>query len=281
MSQTDVASSTEAYSTEFAAETLSIITVLMKRAGNIRRRIWVLPAALGVTTILATSFFAAKSALVVCHQLINGVRKPVSCNLGQSGKLLSVVSATGNTVHSQVAGWFTSRPEYVWSVGTSEWFWVIGISLSITVSLSISRSASRTRALVCAWILAGLTGVAVIFISNQLGLPIQVSHLLAVCWVVCIAAFEARSKMLACIAAISFFAGAGLSRHPLVLLPRLNVWIDPPSQGYIAAGIVLILGSVTLYLQTRSLSWTPWRHQIDQSNEAQDDFSLIKQAIQR
>ena len=242
MSQTDVVSSTEVYSTEFAADTLSIITALMKRAGNVRRRIWILPAAFGATTILATSFFAAKSAIVICHQVINGVPNVVSCNLGQSGKLLSVVSSTGNTVHSQVVGWFTSRPEYSWSVGTSEWFWVIGISLSVVVSLSILRSASRTRALVRTWIFAGLTGMAVILISTQLGLPIQVAHLLAICSSVCIAAFEARSKMLACIAAISFFAGAGLSRHPLVLLPRLSVWIDPPSQGYIAAGIVLILG---------------------------------------
>ncbi len=263
MSQTDVVSSTEAYSTEFAADTLSIITVLMKRAGNVRRRIWILPAAFGATTILATSFFAAKSGLVICHQLINGVPSPVSCKLGESGKILSVVGTTGNVIHSHVAGWFTSRPEYVWSVGTSEWFWVIGISLSIIVSLSILRSASRSRAPVRAWILAGLTGVAVILISNQLGLPIQVAHLLAVCSAVCIAAFEARSKMLSCIAAISFFAGAGFSRHPLVLLPRFSMWIDPPSQGYIAAGIVLLVGSVILYLQTRSLRWTPWRHHID------------------
>lgn len=279
MSQTDVVRSTEASSGEFAADTLSMIAALMKRAGNVRRRIWILPATLGATTILATSFFVAKSGLVTCHQLINGVPSQVSCKLGESGKLLSVVSATGNTVHSQVAGWFTSRPEYVWSVGTSEWFWVIGIPLSIIVSLSILCSASRTRALVRAWILAGLTGVAVILISNQLGLPIQVAHLLAVCSAVCIAAFEARSKMLAGIAAISFFAGAGLSRHPLVLLPRLSVWIDPPSQGYIAAGIVLILGSVTLYLQTRSLRWTPRRYHIDQSNQAQYDFPLIVHAI--
>lgn len=240
-----------------------MIAATMRRAQNVRRRIWVLPGALGITTVLAASFFAAKFVVVACHATVNGHPVAAVCTTNNSGKLQSILSSTGKHINGHVSGWLVTRPVYSWSIGASKWYWVVGIVLSIVGSLIVSNYARRNKRLLVGWILAGISGVIVVLVFTQFGLPIQIVHLLAVCTVVCVAAFGNQSRSLAVIAAVSFGAGAVLSLDQQLLLPSLNVWIAPPSQGYVAAGMSLILGSIILYLQTRSLNWLPWRQSVE------------------
>ena len=83
--------------------------------------------------------------------------------------------------------------------------------------------------------------------SDQLGLPSQLSHLLAVALIICIAGFAARSQTLALVAALSFFVGIALSRRSSEFFARLNIWIPPHSVSYLAAVLVLIGGAALLY----------------------------------
>lgn len=101
------------------------------------------------------------------------------------------------------------------------------------------------------YLLAAIAGCLVIAVHGMLGIPMQIAHILGITLALCIASSALRSSFLAVIAGVSFLAGAVLTRHVSDLVPFLNIWIPPPSQGYIAAGIVLILGSAVLYANTR------------------------------
>lgn len=263
VSRDEIATVRGSCSEELAADTLSMVATLMKRARNARRRIWILPGTLGVATVLAASLFADKFVVVSCHTRANARPSTVTCTPTNTGRVLAILGATGKHISGNVTGWLVSRPAYEWTIGASNWYWVAGIFLSIVGSLILSSSVRHNKSVLMCWVIAGIAGTIIVLLFAKLGLPIPIVHLLAVCTVVCVAAFGSHSKSLAAVATVSFGAGAALSLHPQYLLPSLDVWIAPPSQGYVAAGMSLILGSIILYLRTRSLAWLPWRQRVE------------------
>lgn len=240
---------------ESAADALSMITSLRRRARTLQQRVWLLPAVLGLTTILGTSLLSTRQVITSCW-LMTGTPKPISCTIVHSSSGITVLTSQGAPIHGPVTGSFTGSSASIWSFGNSPWFWLIGIVVSISLSVLCQRSVGRLRNFTVIYLLAGLTGIFVLLASVQLSLPSQLSHLLAVALIICIAGFAARCQMLALVAALSFFVGIALSRGSAEFFSRLNVWIPPHSISYLAAGLVLVIGSIFLYWQRRP-QWIP------------------------
>ena len=259
MKESSLATSRQNPRREFAADTLSMVSHIMTKARTLQQRTWLLPAALGLMTLVATPLVSAASVITGCWMRIGPNNKPASCSLSGSGKALTIISATSSSVHGQMAAWFTGKPQFTWSIGNSTLFWVAGVTLSIAVCVVFLHSSKQPTAFAVTYILAGLVGVCIILASTRLTFPSQLSHLLAVSLIICIAGFTTRSKSLELASAVSFFVGIVLSRHSQVLLPGLDILLTPVSQAYIAASVVLIVSSITLYLRARSL-WSKRRY---------------------
>ncbi len=240
---------------ESAADALSMIIALRRRARVLQQRVWLLPAVLGITTILGTSLLSTRQAITSCW-LMTGTPKPISCTIVHSSSGITVLTSQGAPIHGPVTGSFTGSSASIWSFGNSPWFWLIGIVVCISLSVLCQRSVGRLRNFTAIYLLAGLTGIFVLLASVQLSLPSQLSHLLAVALIICIAGFAARSQMLALVAALSFFVGIALSRGSAEIFSRLNIWIPSHSISYLAAGLVLVIGSIFLYWQRRP-KWIP------------------------
>lgn len=232
---------------EAAPETLELITRITNLARNIQQRVWVLPLTLGLTAILATSFFS-KAQSIRCWRLVGAVAKPVACTTTHAG---SIAIPEVLPAHLVASFTFVGTPDFTWHPGMSPWFWISGTVLAVSVSLALVHRANRSRMLFATYLLAAIAGCLVIAVHGMLGIPMQIAHILGITLALCIASSALRSSFLAVIAGVSFLAGAVLTRHVSDLVPFLNIWIPPPSQGYIAAGIVLILGSAVLYANTR------------------------------
>ena len=250
MSELDVVTPIKDLPEESAADALSMIVFLARRARNLQQRVWLLPAALGITTILGTSLLSTKQVITSCW-LMTGTPKPISCTIVHSGSGITVLTSQGAPIHGPVTGSFTGRSAAIWSIGHSPWFWVIGIVASVSLSVLCQRSVGRLRTFTVIYLLAGLIGIFVLLASAQLSMPSQVSHLLAVALIICIAGFAARSQALALVAALSFFVGIALSRRSAEFFAQLNIWIPPHSISYLAAGLVLVTGSMVLYWRRR------------------------------
>ncbi len=235
---------------ESAASTLSMITSIRKRARTLQQRTWLLPAALGIITILGTPLLSTRQVITSCW-LMTGTPKPISCVINHSGTGITAITPQGVPIHGPVSISFAGRFPVIWHIGNSPWFWVVGIVASVSLSVLFQRSSGRLRTFTITYLLAGLIGVFVLLASDQLGLPSQLSHLLAVALIICIAGFAARSQSLALVAALSFFVGIALSRRSSEFLARLNIWIPPHSISCLAAGLVLIGGAGLLYCRRR------------------------------
>ncbi len=234
-------------SEETAPETLALITRITNLARNIQQRVWVLPLTLGLTAILATSFFS-KAQSMQCWRMVNAMAQPVACTTTHAGSIFipEVLPA-----HVATSFTFVGTPDFTWHPGTSAWFWISGTVLAVSVSFALVHRANRSRMLCATYLFAAFAGCTVIALHGILGIPMQIAHILGIALALCIASFALRSSFLAAIAGMSFLAGAVLTRHVSDLVPFLNIWIPPPSQGYIVVGIVLILGSAVLYAKTR------------------------------
>ena len=232
-----------------AADTLTMITSLRRRARILQQRIWLLPAALGVMTILGTPLLNTKQVIQSCW-LMTGTPKPITCIVSHSGKNIIALTSLGTPIRGPIS--FTGRFPVIWSIGNSTWFWLIGIAASILLSILFQRSSSRLPTFALTYLMAGFVGISVILTSGRMGLSNQLSHLLAVALIICVAAFASRSKILALLAGLSFFLGIALSRRSSELFARLNVWIPPHSISYVAAGLTLVAGAVLLYMRIRS-----------------------------
>lgn len=250
MTESDVLTLVDNYGEESAADTLSMITLLRRRARILQQRIWLLPAALGILTILGTPLLSTKQVIQSCW-LMTGTPKAISCTIVHSSAGITVLTSQGASIHGPVTGSFAERSAVIWSIGNSPWFWVIGIISSVLLSILCQRSRGQLRTFTATYLLAGLVGVFVLLASDQLGLPSQLSHLLAVAVVICIAGFAARSQTLALFAGLSFFVGIALSRRSSEFFSRLNIWIPPHSISYLAAGLVLVAGAALLYKRRR------------------------------
>ncbi len=235
---------------ESAADALSMITSLRRRARTLQQRIWLLPAALGIITILGTPLLSTRQVITSCWLMI-GTPKPISCVINHSGTGITALTSQGVPIHGPVSISLAGRFPVIWHIGNSPWFWVIGIVASVSLSVLFQRSSGRLRTFTITYLLAGLIGVLVLLASDQLGLPSQLSHLLAVALIICIAGFAAHSQSLALVAALSFFVGVALSRRSSEFFARLNIWIPPHSVSYLAAGMVLIGGAALLYWRRR------------------------------
>ena len=231
---------------ESAADTLSLIVSLGKRARNLQQRVWLLPVALGVTTILGTTLLSATPRVSSCSEM-TVTHRVVSCSIGHAGTGLTVATQQAGSIRGPVAISLGATSPVLWSIGNSPWFWLIGIAASVLLSVLCQRSFSRLRAFTVTYLLAGLIGVFVLLGSTQLNLPSRVSHLLAISLIICIAGFAARSQALALVAALSFFIGLAVSRQSADLFAQLNILIPPRSVAYLMAGLVLIIGSGTIY----------------------------------
>ena len=240
----------QASSGESASDALAVIALVSSRARDIQKRVWLLPLALGVTAILAASFYS-KAFTLRCWENAGGISKAVSCTPTYSGV---TVIPTGILPRPGSTYTFVGKPRFEWSLGTSPWFWVIGIMLSVLLSLAVLKPRKRTTKIYVTHALAIPTGSSVILLRSQLGLPTQIACLLGVCITCCVIALALHSRWLAAVAFMSFFAGAILTRNSFLLVPHLNIWLAPPSQGYVAAGIVLICGSAVLSVRTTRLT---------------------------
>ncbi len=185
---------------------------------------------------------------------MTGTPKPISCVINHSGTGITVLTSQSAPIHGPVSGSFTGRSAAIWSIGHSPWFWVIGVVASVSLSVLCQHSSGRLRNFTVIYLLAGLIGIFVLLASAQLSLPSQLSHLLAVALIICIAGFAARSQALALVAALSFFVGIALSRRSAEFFAQLNIWIPPHSISYLAAGLVLVTGSMVLYWRRRPQS---------------------------
>jgi len=250
VSELDVVTPIEDLREESAADALSMIVFLARRARNLQQRVWLLPAALGITTIMGTSLLSTRQVATSCW-LMTGTPKPISCVINHSGTGITALTLQGVPIHGPVSISFAGRFPVIWQIGNSPWFWAIGIVASVSLSVLFQRSSGRLRTFTITYLLAGLIGVFVLLASDQLGLPSQLSHLFAVALIICIAGFAARSQSLAMVAALSFFVGIALSRRSSEFLARLNIWIPPHSVSYLAAGLVLIGGAALLYWRRR------------------------------
>ncbi|MDA8271398.1 MAG: hypothetical protein M0Z39_08330 [Actinomycetota bacterium] len=250
MSDLDVVTPMEDLPEESAADALSMITFLAKRARTLQQRVWLLPTALGITTILGTPLLSTRQASTSCW-LMTGTPKAISCTIVHSGAGIKVLTSQGVPVHGPVTGSFIGRSAAIWSIGNLPWFWVIGVAASVLLSVLCQRSIGRLRTFTVTYLIAGLIGIFVLLASDQLGLPSQVFHLLAIALIICIAGFAARSQALALVAALSFFVGIALSRRSSEFFAQLNIWIPPHSISYLAAGLVLVIGSMILYWRRR------------------------------
>ena len=235
---------------ESAADALSMIAFLRRRARNLQQRVWLLPAALGIITILGTPLLSTRQVITSCWLMIR-TPKPISCVINHSGTGITALTSQGVPIHGTVSISLAGRFPVIWHIGNSPWFWVIGIVVSVSLSVLFQRSGGRLRTFTITYLLAGLIGVFVLLASDQLGLPSQLSHLLAVALIICIAGLAARSQSLALVAALSFFVGIALSRRSSEFFARLNIWIPPHSVSYLAAGLVLIGGAALLYWRRR------------------------------
>lgn len=241
-----------------ATDTLSMIALLRKRSRNLRQRVWLLPAALGVTMLLATSLLSTSSVITSCWMTVFGTPKHFRCTVGHSGTALNLVTPTGNLANGQVAGWLTGRPQFAWSVGNTPWFWVIGILASVSLAIISQHSAGRSRKFTITCLFAGLIGILALLTSAKLGLPPQMSHLLAVSVIVCIVGVAADNESFALIAALSFFVGIAVSRQAIVPIPQLGVSVPMHSAAYLGAGLTLISGSMVLFWRIRVRSIPFW-----------------------
>ena len=140
----------------------------------------------------------------------------------------------------------------VWSVGKAFWYWFSGIAVSILVAILFQRKLGKRPLFTVTYLAAGLLGVFVLIASSHLSMPIGLTHYLGISVVVCVASLAARSRALASIAALSFFAGLALSRQSAERLPGLSLYIPGHSLSYGIAGMVLITASVALYLTRKS-----------------------------
>ncbi len=250
MTESDVLTLIDNYGEESATDTLSMITSLRRRARNLQQRIWLLPAALGILTILGTPLLSTKQVIQSCW-LMTGTPKPITCIVSHSGKNIIALTSQGVPIRGPISISFSGKFPVIWSIGNSPWFWVIGIVASVLLSILCQRSGVRRRTFTLTYLLAGLIGIFVLLASDQVGLTNQLSHLLAVALIICIAGFAARSQMLALFAGLSFFLGIALSRRSSEFLTRLNIWIPPHSISYMAAGLVLVAGAALLYKRRR------------------------------
>ena len=235
---------------ESAAEALTMIALLRRRARILQQRIWLLPAALGILTILGTPLLSTKQVIQSCW-LMTGTPKPITCIVSHSGTNIIALTSQGVPIRGPISISFSGKFPVIWSIGNSPWFWLIGIISSVLLSILCQRSRGRLRTFTVTYLLAGLVGVFVLLASGQLGLPSQLSHLLAVAVIICIAGFAARSQTLALFAGLSFFVGIALSRRSSEFFSRLNIWIPPHSISYLAAGLVLVAGAALLYKRRR------------------------------
>lgn len=258
MSESDVVIPTKDSIEDSAASTLSMITSLRRQARNLQQRVWLLPAALGIMTTLGTPLLSTRQVIQSCW-LMTGSPKPISCTIARSGTHITALTTQGVPVHGPVSISFTGKFPVVWSIGNSRWYWVIGIIASVLLSIICQRSTGRLRTFTFTYLFAGLIGVFVLLASNQLNFPSQLSHLLAVAFIICIAGFAARSQALALVAGLSFFLGIALSRHSSEHYTLLNIWIPPHSISYMAAGLVLIAVAALLYWQRKP---TTFRNQL-------------------
>ncbi len=230
---------------ESASDALAIVALVRSRARNIQKRIWLLPMALGVAAIIAVSFYS-KAVTMKCWQTADGVTRAVTCTPTSSG-----VSVTASGISLPVGSSYSilAKPRFVWNPGGSHWFWVVAIALSVLLSL-VLQPGKRSVQIYATHGLSVIAGSFVILMQNRLGIPIQIAPILGVCLALCIVAFSLHSSLLASVAAMSFLAWVAPTRNLAVLVPYFQVWLPPPSQGYIAAGAILIFGSIALYMQT-------------------------------
>ena len=235
---------------ESAADALTMIALLRRRARNLQQRIWLLPAALGILTILGTPLLSTKQVIQSCW-LMTGTPKPITCIVSHSGTNIIALTSQGVPIRGPISISFSGKFPVIWSIGNSPWFWVIGIISSVLLSIICQHSSGRLRTFTLTYLLAGLVGISVLLGSGHMGISNQISHLLAVAVIICIAGFAARSQMLALFAGLSFFLGIALSRRSSDLFARLNVWIPPHSISYMAAGLVLVAGAALLYKRRR------------------------------
>ncbi len=235
---------------ESAADALTMIALLRRRARILQQRIWMLPAALGIITILGTPLLSTKQVIQSCW-LMAGTPKPITCVISHSGTKIIALTSQGAPIRGPISISFSGKFPVIWSIGNSPWFWVIGIAASVLLSILCQRSSGRLRTFTVTYLLAGVVGVFVLLASDYLGLPSQLSHLLAVAVIICVAGFATRSQTLALVAGLSFFVGIALSRRSSEFFSRLNIWIPPHSISYLAAGLVLVAGAALLYRRRR------------------------------
>lgn len=253
MTESDVPAAMSNDSQKSAVETLSMIISLRRRARVLQQRIWLLPAALGVMTILGTPLLSSKQVIQSCWLMI-GTPKPITCVVSHSGSNIIALTSLGTPIQGPIS--FTGRFPVIWSIGNSTRFWVIGIVASVLLSILFQRSSNRLPTFALTYILAGFVGISVILTSGSMGLSNQLSHLLAVALIICIAGFASRSRILALLAALSFVLGISLSRGSSESFARLNVWIPPHAISYTATGLVLVAGAALIYLRIISPRFT-------------------------
>ncbi len=231
---------------ESAADVLSMVASLRRRARTLQQRIWLLPVTLGIITILGTPLLSTRQVIQSCW-LMTGTPKPISCVINHSGTSVTALTPQGIPIRGPISLSFAGRFPVIWHIGNSPWLWVIGIVVSVSLSVLGQRSSGRLRTFTITYLLAGLIGVFVLLAADRLGFPSQLSRLLTVALIICIAGFATRSQTLALVAALSFFVGIALSRSSSEFFAHLNIWIPPHSVSYLAAGLVLIGGAAFLY----------------------------------